>query len=152
MDPNGIEPEDWAQLKQHPLPGLGPGEGYILTIWPNLWVTVRSNVVSIDTLRIGDVAQTVMDHRSLGLADDDDDKKAVRVFSQAVWFSDPVLKEDVPVFLKQQQGLENRFVRYSVVARGKDATSGSRGDDNRLRHFWTEWRVLMGSDTNSLSD
>jgi hypothetical protein len=56
----------------------------------------------------------------------------------------------MPIFLAQQEGITSPHVRYSVIARGQDAMTGTRGDDNRLRHFWTQWRALMETDANSI--
>ncbi|MGH9025844.1 MAG: aromatic ring-hydroxylating oxygenase subunit alpha [Acidimicrobiia bacterium] len=150
MDPAGIEPELWEQLRRDPLPGLEVGDGYIVNIFPDLAITVRSNVVSIDFQRVQGPTELVMENRTLGLVGDSAETRAVRELSQRVWFADPVQLEDYPIFHAQQRGVTSRGVRYSVIARGADALSGTRGDDNRLRHFWVEWRELMGTKTNSI--
>jgi hypothetical protein len=40
-------------------------------------------------------------------------------------------------------------VRYSLLARGEPANHGLRGDDNRIRSFWKEWRACMGASINA---
>ena len=57
----------------------------------------------------------------------------------------------MPIFIGQQQGVASSAVRYSIIARGADATTGTRGDDNRLRGWWSAWRAAMGVDINSLA-
>jgi phenylpropionate dioxygenase-like ring-hydroxylating dioxygenase large terminal subunit len=150
MDPNGIEPDLWAQIRQHPLPGVEEGEGYIANVFPDSNITLRSNVISIDTQRTLGIDKVIIENRTLGLVDDPEDVKEIRELSQTTWFQNPVELEDLPIFLAQQEGITSPHVRYSVVARGPDALTGTRGDDNRLRHFWTAWRELMGTEANSI--
>jgi phenylpropionate dioxygenase-like ring-hydroxylating dioxygenase large terminal subunit len=151
MDFTGMEPELRDPLSRYPLPGLEVGEGYIVNVFPDLAITVRSNVVSLDFQRAHGPTQTVLENRTLGLVDDTDEMRAARARSQRAWFSDPLEEEDYPIFMVQQRGVSSRKVRSSVIARGSDATSGTRGDDNRLRHFWGEWRRLLGVAGNSLA-
>ncbi|MGQ0804383.1 MAG: aromatic ring-hydroxylating oxygenase subunit alpha [Actinomycetota bacterium] len=150
MDPEGMDPELWDHLRRHPLPGLEVGEGYIVNIFPDIAITVRSNVVSIDFQRFRGPTEITMENRTLGLVGDTEEVRRARAVSQRAWFSDPLEQEDYPIFLIQQRGVGSRKVRSSVIARGADAMTGTRGDDNRLRHFWVEWRRLMGVSGNSL--
>lgn len=150
MSGDKIDPDLWAQLRSHPLPGVEVGEGYIVNLYPDVAITLRSNVVSIDWQVVHGPTSVTMHNRTLGLAEDDDEVAEVRRLSQKVWFADPVQLEDYPIFDQQQRGVASRKVRYSVIARGVDAETGTRGDDNRLRQFWVEWRRLMGTAGNSL--
>jgi phenylpropionate dioxygenase-like ring-hydroxylating dioxygenase large terminal subunit len=150
MDPKGIEPELWERIRRFPLPGVEEGEGYIANIYPDANVTLRSNVVSIDTQRSLGIDRVVLENRTLGLADDSEEQTEVRKLSQKTWFQNPVELEDMPIFVAQQEGIVSPHVPVSVIARGSDAMEGTRGDDNRLRHFWTAWRDLMGTESNSL--
>jgi phenylpropionate dioxygenase-like ring-hydroxylating dioxygenase large terminal subunit len=150
MDPNGIEPDLWAKIRLHPLPGVEEGEGYIANIFPDCNITLRSNVISIDTQRTIGIDRVMLENRTLGLRGDSEDVLEVRRLSQETWFQNPVELEDLPIFLAQQEGITSPHVRYSVVARGQDSITGTRGDDNRLRHFWTQWRALMGTEANSI--
>lgn len=150
MDPKGIEPELWEKIRHFPLPGVEEGEGYIANIYPDANVTLRSNVISIDTQRSLGIDKVVLENRTLGLADDSEEQTEVRKLSQKTWFQNPVELEDMPIFVAQQEGIVSPHVPVSVIARGVDASEGTRGDDNRLRHFWTAWRELMGTEANSI--
>jgi phenylpropionate dioxygenase-like ring-hydroxylating dioxygenase large terminal subunit len=150
MDPAGIEPALWERLRTHPLPGLDVGDGYIVNVFPDLAITVRSNVVSIDFQRIEGPTAVSMENRTLGVVGDAEDQRAARRLSQEVWFANPVRLEDYPIFARQQRGVASRKVRHSIIARGTDTITGTRGDDNRLRHFWVQWRERMGTPSNSL--
>jgi phenylpropionate dioxygenase-like ring-hydroxylating dioxygenase large terminal subunit len=150
MDPNGIEADLWAKIRLHPLPGIEEGEGYIANIFPDCNITLRSNVISIDTQRTLGIDRVMLENRTLGLKGDSEEVLEVRRLSQETWFQNPVELEDLPIFMAQQEGITSPHVRYSVVARGQDSITGTRGDDNRLRHFWTQWRALMGTEANSI--
>jgi phenylpropionate dioxygenase-like ring-hydroxylating dioxygenase large terminal subunit len=150
VDPSGIEPALWEQIRQHPFPGVAEGEGYIANIFPDANVTLRSNVVSIDTQRSIGIDRVVIENRTLGLADDGAEQTEIRQLSQRTWFQNPVELEDMPIFIAQQEAVTSPHVRTSVIARGADALEGTRGDDNRLRQFWTRWRELMGTNANSI--
>ena len=150
MDPAGIEPELWARLREHTLPGVETGDGYIVTLFPDATITLRSNVISIDSQRALGPKTVRMESRVLGLVDDTDDIRAVRELGHATWFLNPVELEDGPIFVGQQEGVAAKGVRYSVIARGADAVTGTRGDDNRLRQWWAAWRKAMNVDINSL--
>lgn len=146
-----IEPQLAERLQKLPLPGVGVGEGYIVNIWPDVAITLRSSVVSIDYQMLDGAVGVNAENRTLGLADDSDEDRALRKEQQETWFRNPVELEDRPVFFAQQAGVGSRKVRYSVIARGRHATEGTRGDDNRLRHFWVKWRQMLGVNENSAS-
>jgi methanesulfonate monooxygenase large subunit len=150
MEPKGIEPDLWAQIRRHPLPGVEEGQGYIANIFPDANVTLRSNVISIDTQRTVGIDKVILENRTLGLVGDDEETSRIRRLSQETWFQNPVELEDMPIFKAQQEGITSPHVPYSVIARGQDSLTGTRGDDNRLRQFWTQWRELMGTDANSI--
>lgn len=152
MDFARIEPELAEQLQQVPLPNVEVGEGFVMNIFPDLAITLRSNVVSIDYQHVLGPTEVVAENRTLGLASDDEETKRLRRLSQEAWFRNPVELEDRPVFAAQQAGVASRFVSHSVIARGQKAMEGTRGDDNRLRHFWVTWRELMGTTTNSIEE
>jgi hypothetical protein len=67
MDPKGVAPELWARIIQRPLPGVEVGEGYIVTIFPDLTIMLRSNVVTIDSQDILGAEDVVLHGRQLGL-------------------------------------------------------------------------------------
>jgi phenylpropionate dioxygenase-like ring-hydroxylating dioxygenase large terminal subunit len=151
MDPNGVEPDLWAKITQHTLPGVETGDGYIVTLFPDATITLRSNVISIDSQRALGTSAVLMESRVLGIVGDTQDVRDIRALGHATWFLNPVELEDAPIFVGQQEGVAAKGVRYSVIARGADATTGTRGDDNRLRQWWTAWRHAMGVEINSLA-
>ncbi len=152
MDFDRIEPELSAQLRKVPLPGVELGQGYIVNIFPDLTVTLRSNVVSINGQQLAGPTGVVFENRTLGLVGDDEETRRLRELSYETWFANPVELEDMPVFHAQQQGVSSRAVRHSLIARGEHRLQGTRGDDNRLRHFWVTWRELMGTELNGLRE
>ena len=151
MDPNGVEPELWEKIKLHTLPGVETGDGYIVTFFPDATITLRSNSISIDSQRALGPASVLMESRVLGIVGESQEVRDIRALGHATWFLNPVELEDAPIFVGQQQGLASSGVRYSVIARGGDTTTGTRGDDNRLRQWWAAWRTAMGVDMNSLA-
>ena len=151
MDPNGVEPDLWEKIKQHTLPGVETGDGYIVTFFPDATITLRSNSISIDSQRALGPASVLLESRVLGIVGEPEDVREIRALGHATWFLNPVELEDAPIFVGQQQGLASSGVRYSVIARGNDTTTGTRGDDNRLRAWWAAWRTAMGVDVNSLA-
>lgn len=148
-DPAGFDPADWEYVATNPFPGLEVGDGWIVNLFPDTMIMLRWNMISIDFLRVLSPTESVMENRTLGLASDDDAVRQVRRKNQRYWFANPIEEEDAPVFRKQQAGVSAPLLRFSVIARGADATTGTRGDDNRLRQFWDVWRELMGLDENS---
>ncbi len=152
MDPNGVDPPLWEKIKLHPLPGVEVGDGYIVNLFPDCSITLRSNVVSIDFQRYDRPGESEILNLTLGLVGDSDEVREIRKLSQETWFKNPVELEDHPIFEGQQLGVSTPGVRYSVIARGEEKTTGTRGDDNRLRSFWVKWRELMGTGQRNAID
>ena len=65
----GMDPDLAAKLQACPLPGFKVGEGFILMLFPDCGVTVRSNMVSILSQVPLSVDETIMEDRVLGLRD-----------------------------------------------------------------------------------
>jgi methanesulfonate monooxygenase large subunit len=145
-----LEPDYAAKLLACPLPGVTPGEGFILMIFPDTGITLRSNMVSIESQVPVAVEESVLESRVLGLRGDDDATRALRRLSWEAWINGPLSTEDHSIFELQQRGLHGKGVRHSFIGRGADATTGRRGDDNRLRQFWAAWREYMGVERNAL--
>jgi phenylpropionate dioxygenase-like ring-hydroxylating dioxygenase large terminal subunit len=150
VDPKGIEPEVWEQIRKYPLPGVEEGEGYIVNIFPDMAITLRYNMLSLDWQRYDGPDEVTLESRILGMKGDTPEMRQARKASHAAWFQNPVELEDHPIFEAQQRGVRSRGVRWSVIARGEDKMAGTRGDDNRLRHFWVKWREMMDTSGNSL--
>lgn len=150
MDREGMDPALWDALQAERLPGLGPTDGYIVTLFPDATIMVRSNYVSLDIQHLRGPTDLVFEERLLSVRGDSAEVRERRALGQASFLWDPLENEDFPIFAAQQEGVASRGVRYSVIARGPDTATGTRGDDNRLRHFWREWRALMGTQRNGL--
>ncbi len=147
----GMDPDFAAKLQACPLPGAEyAGDGFILMLFPDVGITLRSNVVSILSQVPLGPEETIMEDRVLGLRGDSEEQRALRLLNWQTWFNNPVEQEDHPIFEIQQRGLHGKGVRYSFIGRGADSAAGTRGDDNRLRQFWARWRECMGVETNSL--
>lgn len=143
-----VTDEQWAASADHPLPGLNLGEGYIGILFPDTVIAPRSNVVETLTEIPISATESILEIRALGVVGDSEAVRACRSAAFDVWLSMQP-PQDVPVLQWQQEGLLSRTVRTSLIARGADATTGRRGDDNRLRQFWTGWRQHMGMSANS---
>jgi phenylpropionate dioxygenase-like ring-hydroxylating dioxygenase large terminal subunit len=146
-----LEPDYAAKLLEYPLPGVEPGEGFILMIFPDTGITLRSNMVSIESQIPLDVEHSILESRVLGLRGDTDEFHALRKLSWEAWINGPLSTEDHPIFELQQRGLRGKGVTHSFIGRGAPATTGTRGDDNRLRQFWEAWRQYMGVEHNALA-
>jgi phenylpropionate dioxygenase-like ring-hydroxylating dioxygenase large terminal subunit len=144
-----VDEATWRETARFPLPGVAAGEGYIANVLPDLVVMLRSNVTEILSQVPLTHDRTRYEVRVLGLADDDAEQRAVRELSYQTWLATQQ-PEDRRVMELQQRGLRSRGARTSVIARGADATSGTRGDDNRLRQFWQVWRAWMRLETNAV--
>ena len=49
----------------------------------------------------------------------------------------------------QAIGLQSSRARASLIARGSEGLTGTRGDDKRLRQFWNSWRTYTGLNVNA---
>lgn len=144
-----VTEEEWQTTTSHPLPGMGDGDGYVLNIFPDTLIVVRSGEVHTMTVTPLSAAASTLEIRVLGVAGDSPEVRRARRACYDLW-SAKQPPEDTAVLQHQQEGLASRSVRVSLVARGADATEGTRGDDNRLRQFWAGWRAYMGLTTNEV--
>ncbi len=144
-----VDEDTWQKTTQHLLPGFQPGEGWIVNKFPDLVIMARTSVVEILSQIPMRHDHTLYEVRVLGLKGDSDEQRACRRLAFDTWLQTQQ-PEDKEAMENQQRGLASRSVRESVIARGAEATTGMRGDDNRLRQFWTTWRAMMGLDRNAL--
>jgi methanesulfonate monooxygenase large subunit len=149
MDKDGMG-DLWDKMQMERLPGLGPNDGYVMTLFPDGFLMVRSNFVSIDVQHVTGPTQLVFEERLLGVKGETPDVTERRSAGQEAFLWDALDKEDFPIFLSQQEGVMSRGVRQSLIARGVDTPTGLRGDDNRLRQFWRQWRTHMNVSENSI--
>ena len=122
MDESGIDPEVWKRIMHDTLPGVTPGDGYIVTLFPDVTLQLRSNEISIDSQVVLGPDRVRMESRVLGLDGDAPETIANRILGHTTWFLGPVEGEDAPVFLAQQAG---------VAARGRTV---QRDRARRRRH------------------
>src|SRR5262249_14191706 len=120
VDPKGMEPELWEEIRRFPLPGVEEGEGYIINLFPDMTITLRYNMISLDWQTFDGPSQSTLHNRTLGLKDDTEEQREARQASQGAWFQNPLELEDHPIFEGQQRGVSSRGVRWSLIARGKD--------------------------------
>ncbi len=142
-----VDEETWRRTTAFTLPGFEPGDGWIVNIFPDLVVMARTSVVEILSQVPLTYDQTHYEVRVLGLVGDSEEQRAGRRLGFETWLQTQQ-PEDKAAMENQQLGLVSRSVRTSIIARGADATMGIRGDDNRLRQFWSVWRAMMGLETN----
>lgn len=139
----------WDTMQRDRLPGMGPNDGYVMTLFPDGFLMVRCNFVSIDVQHLHDPTHLLFEERLLGIEGEAPEVTERRSAGQEAFLWQALNDEDFPIFLSQQEGVSSRGVRNSIIARGADATTGLRGDDNRLRHFWHQWRAMMGTSSNA---
>lgn len=144
-----LSDDTWRQLMSDPLPGIAADEAWNLALFPDTLLFLRGNVFFIERQEKAGPRHTVLQCRVLGLAGDTDKQRGHRRLSWQIWYEGPISTEDHPVLDEQQIGLETVGPQYSLIARGPAATTGLRGDDNRLRTFWDAWRQWMGTTDNA---
>ncbi len=142
-------PEELRGATKYALPGFEGGRGFIMTLFPDLICQVRNNYFMISSSVPQSLGRTLVTRRIFGVVGDDEDKHKTRMASADATSLSSYELEDMPVLVRQGQGLDNWAVPYSLIARGQPATSGTRGDDNRLRQWWQFWRQYVGAQTNA---
>lgn len=146
------DPELARDFLRYPLPGARREEpSYILTLFPDLLVAFRYSAVLIERQIPLGPGETLVEFRSAGTANDDARAAKVRdAHWKLYWAEDGGnLPEDWEAWELQQKGVASVGVPYSLIARGERASEGMRGDDNRIRAFWNEWRHYMGTEANA---
>jgi phenylpropionate dioxygenase-like ring-hydroxylating dioxygenase large terminal subunit len=147
-------PEMAAQFMAHPLPGEKLEEpSRIITLFPDTLIATRYSTLVIERQVPIGPDKTVFETRHVFLAGDTPEIKELRrQHWMLYWAQDSGnLPEDWEAWEAQQRGVQSVGVRYSLLARGEPANEGLRGDDNRIRSFWKEWRGCMGTKANAPS-
>jgi phenylpropionate dioxygenase-like ring-hydroxylating dioxygenase large terminal subunit len=145
-------PEMAAQFMAHPLPGEKSEEpSRIITLFPDTLIATRYSTLVIERQVPIGPGETVFETRHVFLAGDTPEIKELRrQHWMLYWAQDSGnLPEDWEAWEAQQRGVQSVGVRYSLLARGEPASEGLRGDDNRIRSFWKEWRGCMGTKANA---
>ena len=145
-------PELANAFLSHPLPGVTREDpSYVVTLFPDTLLLVRYSTVLIERQEPIQPGQTVIQFRGGGLTTDTDEVKMIRHKHWYYYWDDKKgnLPEDIEAYESQQRAMRNRAVPYSLIARGEPGHTGLRGDDNRLRWFWHNWRKLIGAKSNA---
>lgn len=142
-------PDELKGATKYALPGFEGGRGYIMTLFPDLLCQVRNNYFMISSSVPHSIDSTVVTRRIFGVVGDDEDIRKTRLASADATALASYEFEDMPVLRRQSEGIDNWAVPYSLIARGQPATSGTRGDDNRLRQWWEFWRRYVGAERNA---
>ena len=148
-------PELTRAFMAHPLPGMTLDHpSYIGTLFPDLLISVRYSTCLIEKQIPLSTGETLIEARSVHLKADTDEIRAIRDQHWDIYWVEGGgnVQEDWEAWEMQQKGVKSIGVRYSIVARGEPATEGLRGDDNRIRSFWREWRDYMGTGQNAPLD
>jgi phenylpropionate dioxygenase-like ring-hydroxylating dioxygenase large terminal subunit len=145
-------PELADQFMSHPLPGMTrEAPSAVITLFPDTLLALRYSTLIIERQIPLSPEETMFETRHVYLASDDDMVRDIRdQHWMLYWAPDGGnLPEDWEAWEAQQRGVRNAGARYSLIARGEPADTGLRGDDNRIRAFWSEWRRHMGTDANA---
>jgi choline monooxygenase len=142
-------PDALTSSMDHTLPGLERGTGFFAFIFPDLIVMARNNFVMISTSEPLGLRETRVDRRVLGIVGDSEERRTCRLRAATAFALDSYADEDAPVLALQSKGLHNSGVPVSLLARGVAASSGTQGDDNRLRQWWATWRRYMELPSNA---
>jgi methanesulfonate monooxygenase large subunit len=145
-------PERATQFMAHPLPGQTLEEpSRIITLFPDTLIATRYSTLVIERQMPVAPDKTVFETRHVFLKSDTEELKKLRDEHWMLYWAENSgnLPEDWEAWLAQQRGVQSVGVRYSLLARGEPADHGLRGDDNRIRSFWSEWRKCMGTTTNA---
>ncbi len=145
-------PELTRSFMRHPLPGMThENPAYVATLFPDLLILVRYSTLLMERQIAVNPGESIVELRAGELATDSDEIKETRNKHWQLYWSERSgnIPEDWAAWEAQQQGVASIGVRYSILARGEYSDEGLRGDDNRIRAFWKEWRLYMGTSTNA---
>lgn len=140
------QPELTRAYMAHPLPGIErDAPAYVITLFPDTLILVRYSTLLIERQIPVDADNTLIEFRAGGVKGDSDEVARIRQSHWDLYWSHERgnLPEDWVAYEAQQRGVRSIGARYSLLARGEPADEGLRGDDNRIRAFWHEWRRLM---------
>ena len=146
------DPEMTRSFMSHPLPGITREDpAYVVQLFPDALILVRYSTVMMERQNPLGPGETVVEFCAGELRSDTDEVRSIRQRHWDLYWSHDKgnLPEDWEAWEAQQRGVAGIGSRYSLMARGEPALEGLRGDDNRLRSFWTEWRKYMGTTANA---
>jgi len=146
------QPELAERFMSDPLPGLTLDEpSRIITIFPDVLIAIRYSTLLIVKQIPRSADETWFETRYAYLAADSEEQIDIRRKHWRMYWAEDGgnLPEDWEAWEAQQKGARSIGVRYSLLARGEVADEGMRGDDNRVRSFWAQWRTYMGTAANA---
>ncbi len=123
----------------------------IITIFPDILIAIRYSTLLIVKQIPLSAEETWFETRYVHLAADSQEQIELRREHWRMYWAEDGgnLPEDWEAWEAQQIGAHSRGVRFSLLARGEEATEGMRGDDNRVRSFWAQWRSYLGVSENA---
>jgi methanesulfonate monooxygenase large subunit len=145
-------PEIAKEFMSHPLPGEKREEpSRIITLFPDTLIATRLSTLVIERQIPISPSETLFETRHVFLKSDTPELKKLRDQHWMLYWAQDAgnLPEDWEAWEAQQRGVQSVGVRYSLLARGEPANQGLRGDDNRIRSFWKEWRACMKTAANA---
>ena len=148
-------PELAEEFMAYPLPGLSRDDpSRIVTLFPDILIALRFSTVLIVRQVPLNAGETLLEARQLYLVSDSPEIREIRRLHWLLYWSldGGNLPEDWAAWEAQQKGVQSVGARYSLIARGEPSDVGVRGDDNRIRAFWKQWRYYMESDVNGLAE
>jgi phenylpropionate dioxygenase-like ring-hydroxylating dioxygenase large terminal subunit len=146
------QPELVARFMANPLPGVTLEEpSRIVTIFPDVLIAIRYSTLLIVKQIPLSAGETWFETRYAYVAGDSDEQVDIRRKHWNMYWAEDGgnLPEDWEAWEAQQIGAHSIGVRYSLLARGEVADEGMRGDDNRVRSFWAQWRTYMDLTENA---
>src|SRR5262249_11280801 len=83
----------WEEMQRERLPGLDADDGYVMNLFPDGFLMVRANFVSIDVQHLSGPTQLLYEQRQLGVRGESADVTARRSAAQRAFLWDAVGKE-----------------------------------------------------------
>ena len=139
----GYDRHELEDREEATFPGMVPNGHVVVDLFPDAMFNVRATVGRIDSLTPIAPGLTLLECRGIGLADDTDEERAMRVrHHNQVWGpSGQNLPEDIWAVETQWRNMESGAFAYSIVAREENRAAM---DDAPVRNFYAEWRRRTG--------
>lgn len=139
---------NYEQRAADVMPGMAPNGHVVINLFPDMLLNCRSTVARIDSILPISPTRTLLECRGLGLADDTQAQRAMRVrHHNQVWGPTGInLAEDVWAVQAQMRNMEHGSSRYSIIAREEDGPMS----DSTLRNFYAEWSRQTGYQAHDL--
>jgi phenylpropionate dioxygenase-like ring-hydroxylating dioxygenase large terminal subunit len=138
-------------LTREPLGRMAERGQFLLYIFPDVFVNVRSNVMRLNRFIPEGPGRTLVEFRGLAPIDDTPELRNVRRQNHnMVWgYFGLVLSEDVQAVERQWETMAFRGLNWSLVARH---LNHEWEDDVSLREFYAAWSKYMGEPSSPRPD